>query len=479
MDSVRETIVVTQRYLDAIATRLGASRLYEWLRATGRRGLEAALRRPPRKDGLSGDWRAPAAKGFAVVFVTFVLFGGWACLAPIDGAVVAQGSIVVESDRKAVQHLEGGIVKELEVTDDAHVEKDQVLVRLDPTQASASEQVIRAGICSALAEAARLEADIADSDAITFPPELTEHASDPAASRAMTDQLQQFRERQSADRLAVSILRERIGQAEQQIQSAQAQRESAETQMESVADEYRKLKPLADRGYIPVTRVSTLRRSQADLKGRVGSLAADILRFRQVADEARLQVNQVRRKTAEQASAKLVETRGRLADLREKLRVASNVLARNEVRAPRAGRVVNLKVHTIGAVIRPGEVLMEVVPDNDDLIVSAKMSPLDVNHVHVGLPAEVRLPSFKARTTPLAIGEVRSVSADAVSDPATHREFYEIKVSVRSEGFPDNIRKQLKPGMPAEVFVETGARTVLAYLTQPLVDAIRRGMRED
>ena len=181
----------------------------------------------------------------------------------------------------------------------------------------------------------------------------------------------------------------------------------------------------------------------------------------------------------EEAAAKLTDTRAQLADAREKLRVAVDVLGRMEVRAPRSGRIVNLKVHTIGAVIRPGDLLMEIVPDNDVLVVAAKVSSLDINHVQIGLPTEVRLPSFKARSTPIAVGEVLSIAADAIRDEATHQPYYEVKVSVEATKFPEKIREKLKPGMVADVLIATGERTVLAYLTQPMTDAIRRGMRED
>ena len=180
----------------------------------------------------------------------------------------------------------------------------------------------------------------------------------------------------------------------------------------------------------------------------------------------------------EEATGKLTDTRAQLADAREKLRVAVDVLARMEVRAPRSGRIVNLKLHTIGAVIKAGDVLMEIVPDNDVLVVAARVSALDINHVQLGLPTEVRLPSFKARSTPIAVGEVLSISADATRDDVTHQPYYEVKVSVQVTQFPDKVREKLKPGMMADVLIATGERTILAYLTQPITDAIRRGMRE-
>lgn len=430
-------------------------------------------------DGPSGDWRTPARRGFAVVFLTFVVFGGWAGLASIDGAVVAPGSIVVESDRKTVQHLEGGIVQSLMVTGDAHVEQGQVLLRLDPTQERAKEEMARSAVYSAVAEEARLQAEAEGSDKITFPNELMEKAADPSALRAMGDQKRRFEERRTARKIEISILEEKIAQSQRQIQGNSAQSKASRAQLDSMSQEYTKLKPLADQGIVPFARIATLERSKADFEGRIGAYDADVARFGRTIDEARLQIDQVGQKVFEEAAAKLADTRAQLADAREKLRVAAEILGRMEVRAPRSGRIVNLKVHTVGAVVRPGDVLMEIVPDNDVLVVAAKVSSLDINHIQVGLPTEVRLPSFKARTTPIAVGEVLSIAADAQRDEATHQPYYEVKVSVQVAKFPEKMRERLKPGMVADVLIATGERTVLAYLTQPMTDAIRRGMRED
>jgi HlyD family type I secretion membrane fusion protein len=413
------------------------------------------------------------------VFLTFVVFGGWAGLASVDGAVVASGSIVVESDRKTVQHLEGGIVQNLMVTGDAHVEQGQVLLRLDATQERAKEEMARSAVYSAIAEEARLQAEADGGDKITFPSELMQKVSDPSAQRAMGDQKRRFEERRAARKIEISILEEKIGQSQRQIEGNSAQSKAARAQFDSMAQEYTKLKPLADQGIVPFARVATLERSKADLEGRIGAYDADIARFARTIDEARLQINQVGQKVLEEAAAKLADTRAQLADAREKLRVAAEVLGRMEVRASRSGRIVNLKVHTIGAVVRPGDVLMEIVPDNDVLVVAAKVSSLDINHVQIGLPTEVRLPSFKSRSTPIAVGEVLSIAADATHDEATHQPYYEVKVSVQVKKFPEKIREKLKPGMMADVLIATGERTVLAYLTQPMTDAIRRGMRED
>src|SRR5260221_6640016 len=429
--------------------------------------------------GPSGDWRTPARRGFAVVFLTFGVFGGWAGLASIDGAVVAPGSIVVESDRKTVQHLEGGIVQSLLVTGDAHAEQGQVLWRHNATQKRAKEGMARSAVYSAIAEEARLQAEAEGNDKITFPNELMEKVADPSAQRAMGDQKRRFEERRTARKIEISILEEKIAQSQRQIQGNSAQSKASRAQLDSMSQEYTKLKPLADQGIVAFARIATLERSKADFEGRIGAYDADIARFARTVDEARLQIDQVGQKVFEEAAAKLADTRSQLADAREKLRVAVDVLGRMEVRAPRAGRIVNLKVHTVGAVVRPGDVLMEIVPDNDVLVVAAKVSSLDINHVQVGLPTEVRLPSFQARTTPIAVGEVLSIAADAQRDEATHQPYYEVKVSVHVTQFPEKVREKLKPGMVADVLIATGERTVLAYLTQPMTDAIRRGMRED
>lgn len=429
--------------------------------------------------GPSGDWHTPARRGFAIVFVTFVVFGGWAALASIDGAVVATGSVVVESDKKAVQHLEGGIVQSLMVTGDAHVAEGQVLLRLDPTQERAKEEIARSAVYSAVAEEARLQAEADGSNKITFPAELAQTASDPSAQRAMGDQKRRFDERRAARKIEISILEERIAQAQRQIEGSNAQSKASRAQFDSVSQEYAKLKPLADQGIVAFARVATLERSKAELDGKIGAYEADIARYGRVIDELRLQIDQVGQKVLEEATAKLAETRAQLGDAREKLRVAADILTRMDVRAPRSGRIVNLKVHTVGAVIKPGDVLMEVVPDNDVLVVAARVSSLDINHVQVGLPTEIRLPSFKARSTPIAVGEVLSIAADAVRDEATHQPYYEVKVSVQVAQFPEKIREKLKPGMMADVLIATGERTVLAYLTQPMTDAVRRGMREN
>lgn len=425
------------------------------------------------------DWRTPIRKGYLVVAVTLGAGGLWAATARLDSAVVAHGNVVVESDRKSVQHLEGGLVKAIAVRDGEQVQEGDVLLRLDPTQALAQRSVAELGVLQALGEEARLTAEAAAQDAVSFPTELTAATSPAEARRIMADQERQFRDRISGLKLEVSILGERLTQASRQYDSSKSQRDATVAQVGSLNDELAKLRPLAEQGLVAATRINPLQRTLAELTGRVGSLDADLARLKVATEEIRLQSDQVLRRGAEEASHKLTDARVRLAEAREKLRMADDVLARTDVRAPRAGRVVGSKVHTVGAVVRPGDTLMEIVPEDDDLIVTAKVSPMDVNSLHPGMNAEVRLPSFKGRRTPVTIGEVKSIAADTLRDDISQQQFYALRVSVRASGFPEAVRSKLRPGMPAEVLVATGERTVLAYLLQPLTDSMRTGFREE
>jgi HlyD family type I secretion membrane fusion protein len=430
------------------------------------------------KHGMAnrGDWRRPMTAGIAVIIVTFGVFGGWAAFARLDSAIVATGQVVVESERKQVQHLEGGIVSEILVSGDSSVKLGDVLVRLDATSARANAAVAGSQLAAALAEEARLTAELAGAERIVFPPSL--ESVSPDAARAREDQERQFRERRAARANERAVLEERIEQAQRSMAGFAAQIVAGQGQSRSYEDEMTRLSPLAERGLIVGSRIRQLERAKLDQDGRIGSLLADRERQERVIAESRLQIEGISRKTAEEASARLATVRGTIAELRDRIAVATDIVRRGEIRAPRAGRIVGLKVHTIGAVVRPGDVLMEIVPEDDTLVVEAHLQPIDVTHVHPGLAAEVRLPAFKARTTPLALGEVRSVSADVIQDPVSRQSYYTVTVSARASSFPAEIRDRLVPGMPAEVIVATGERTVAEYLTQPLGDAFRRGMRE-
>ncbi|MHB2166903.1 HlyD family type I secretion periplasmic adaptor subunit [Alsobacter sp. R-9] len=426
-----------------------------------------------------GDWRPAVRAGAVVIVLTFGVFGGWSAVARLDAAVVAPGRITLETDRQLVQHLEGGIVAEILVTEDRRVEAGEVLVRIDPMASRAAAEMARNQAASAEAEEARLIAEIERSPTFVPPALLTARAGEPEVARALADQSRAFDDRRSARANEAAGINERIAQAERQIEGLNAQLASARSQVKSFTDEMARLRPLELQGLIQRPRIQGVERQRTEMEGRIGAFEAEVARLGRVIAEARLQVEGIDRRFVEEASARLVAVRRDLSDARERRRVAEDQLRRAEVRAPRSGRIVNRRISTVGAVVRPGEVMMEIVPEDDVLVVSARLSPIDITHVHPSLPAEVRLPAFKSRTTPIAVGEVRSISADALVDEATRQPYYAMQVSVRAASFPEGMRSRLVPGMPADVVIATGERTVLDYLVQPLSDALRRGMREN
>lgn len=432
--------------------------------------------RAPDAAGL-GDWRRPVRRGLAVAAVTLLGFGGWAAVAPLDSSVSASGTIVPESERKAIQHLEGGIVARIDVRDGARVEAGDVLAVIDATQARAGRDAQMKSLLTMLGDEARLSALVEGRDRPNFSPDLAQAGDDGA--RIVADQLRLFSETSKSIAQDVAMADSKIDAARAQASGVKAQWDAVRFQVASLEAEIERLGPAVQRGNVSRSRQTMLERERSDLDGRGSALAAELGRLARSVEEFEIEKKRVRQKSAEDSAARLAETRSKIADMREKLRVTQDVVERTEIRSPRAGRVVGLKLHTLGAVVRPGETLMEIVPEDDDLVVSARVSPLDVTHVAVGQTAEVRLPSFKSRSTPVAFGEVTMVAPDVVYDEANRQPRYDVRISVKTTGFPEEIRHRLRPGLPVEALVRTGERTLLAYLMQPLGDALRHGMREN
>jgi HlyD family type I secretion membrane fusion protein len=433
-----------------------------------------------RPNLTSGDWSRHVRRGTAIIALVFGGAGLWSATAQLDSAVVAHGRVVAETDRQIVQHLEGGIVRALLVPNDNRVQAGQVLLRLDTTQARAQVEAARLGLASAAAAELRLSAEIAGDTSFMPQPDagLTARVGAELMSRALGDQARLFADRLATAATERGILVERLRQIEQQVAGARAQLNATEQQLRSFSEELGRLAPLMANGTIPRLRLDQVERARTDATGRIGALQAEISRLELTRGETQLRLTALERTRMEDASARLAETRRLKGEADERLKIGEDQIARAEVRAPLKGRIVQTRVTTVGAVVRPGETLFEIVPDDDVLIVQARLNPMDIAFVHAGLAAEIKLPSFKARTTPIAIGEVLSVGADAVIDEATRQPYYELQVSVRVASFPAALRERLVPGMPAEILVPTGERTVLDYMIQPLTDALRRGMRE-
>jgi len=423
-------------------------------------------------------WRKPAAAGYVLIILTFVLMGGWAAYARIDAAVVAPGTITIDTNRKTLQHLEGGVVREILVREGATVRENEVLFRLDPTQAHANAEIIRSQLDNAIGINARLLAEQRQLEAVEFPIELLERRNDPVVARILADQERQFVERKASVYGQIQIMESRANQLRQEIEGLETERGSTVRQLDKIGQELGGMHHLLKLGLVQVSRVYSLEREQSRLEGVIGRNMSDVAKVGKTIGETQLQIVQLRQKLQEEVATALSESSQRLAEARERLRVAEDVFQRLQIATPFAGQVQNLRIFTQGAVIRPGESLLDIVPQDANLIIHAQVAPIDASHVHVGLKAEVRLPSFPAARMPIILGSVTQVSRDRLIDDSTRQPYFLAQVTVDMQSVPDEFRGRVTAGMPAEIVMPTGERTAWEYLISPMSDRLRKSMRE-
>jgi HlyD family type I secretion membrane fusion protein len=427
----------------------------------------------------NADYRVPARAGYALILVAFGVCGFWAARAPLDSAAVAQGQIEVDSRRKPIQHLEGGIVKEILIKEAQIVQKDQVLFRLEPTQARANSDMLRKQLDAALVQEARLVAELDGRPAISFPRAILDRKMIPEIASAISDEERQFDERRQSIENQVRVFEARIEQTTHEIAGRDRQRIALLAQIESITTQIESVGTLVEKGWYPRNRVLEQEREKARLVGELGRAAADIARSEKQQDEARTQIEQIRQKFREDTAAGLADTRVRLSDLREKGAIAGDVLTRIDIRAPMTGVVQNLRVNGAGAVVKPGDTIAELIPTAEELVVAAQVSPLDVDSVAAGQKAEIRFGSLSRRNAPTIFGRVDSVSADALLNDSNKQSYYLARVVIPRADVPAAVAAKLMPGMPADVLIVTGERSMLDYLVEPLVNMLRKGMREE
>lgn len=425
------------------------------------------------------SFRGVVISGLVLLGVTFGGLGTWAALAPLSSAAIASGVLTVASNNKLIQHLEGGIVKEIKVKEGDIVAAGDTLVVLDPTRAEAQVDIVRGQLDATLALEARLLAERSGADTVRFPESLTQNASDPDVAAIIESQKKLFEARKLSLEGQITILRKRIVQAREQIGGLEAQRDSNDRQITLIEDELKGLRELYDKGYAPRTRILALEREASRLLGERGQYGGEVSRVQQVIGETELQIIQVRKNFQEEVAKQLQETQNQIFDLRERLRAAEDVLTRTVVTSPEAGKVTGLKVHTVGGVVPPGDVMLQIVPDNDDLIIEAQLQVTDVDNVHVGQEADVHLTAFSQRVTPVVTGTVANVSGDRFQDQRTGLPYYTVRIIVSEEEREKLGDLQLLPGMPADAYIKTGEKTPLRYLFDPLIQVINRSFREN
>lgn len=417
--------------------------------------------------------------GFVIVALFFGGLIGWASLAPLGSAAIAPGVVIVDSKRKTIKHLEGGIVGEIMVRDGDVVTEGQVIVRLDDTQARASLDLLRGRHRAASALLARLKAERDGMEAITFPEALLSSLEDPTVREAIEGQTNIFDARRQAIEGQVAILDQRVKQFQEEIGGLDGEISAQNTQLNLIGEEIGDVKTLVDKGLAQKPRLLALQREQAEIRGRRSQNQAAIARAKQSIGEAELRMSELRTGMVNEVVQELRDVENELYDMSERMRSAQDIMRRTDIEAPIAGSIVGLQVNTPGGVISPGEPLMDIVPSGDKLIVEVHVDPGDIDVVHVGLEAQVRITAFRQRNLKPLDGVVTKVSADAITDERTGMSYYLAQIELVGDLSAALSGAVLYPGMPAETMIATGERTALDYFTRPFLLSFDRALRED
>ena len=436
-----------------------------------------------RRDPRSAIRRLNLA-GCTAMVVALGGVGGWASTTQIAGAVIANGTVVVETSVKKVQHLSGGIVGEILVKDGSEVEAGQVLMRLDDTLTRATLGVVQSQLDLHVAREARLLAERDGLASIAFHDAPRVAPATEAADSADAGEERLFESRRAGRESQRAQLRQRIAEIGEEITGLAAQQQSKENEIKYIAEELSGVAQLYSKNLVPLSRLMQLRRDQARLQGERGQLIADIARSRGKAAETELQILQLDQDFRTEVLRDLRETQAKIAELQERANAAADELKRTDIRAPQAGIVYQLQVHTIGGVIAKGDTIMQIAPRADALIVEAKVAPQDIDQVAPGASVRVRIGAGNRRTTPDLEGKVTVVAPDLTRDPAAtsagiqSQQYYLARVALSAADVKSAGGLQLVAGMPAEVYIRTQDRTPLAYLLKPLNEQIARTFRE-
>lgn len=420
-----------------------------------------------------------ARLGWLLMLGGFLGFLGWAALAPLDKGVAVSGKVMVSGHRKVVQHPSGGIVERIDVRDGDKVVAGQVLIRLKETPLLGQAQSLRSQFYGSLASEARLNAERDGVASVSFPTELTALASEREVASNLALQRQLFDSRRQALLLDQQGIDESIAGAEAQLRGVRDSQASKVLQRTALAEQLQGLRELAREGYIPRNRLLDSERVYAQVLGSISEDYGRIGQLQRQVLEMRLKIRQLAEEYQKEVRTQLADTRVRTEDLRNRLASAEFELANSQLRAPVAGIVVGLDVFTEGGVIKPGQALMEIVPQGEPLLVEARVPVELADKVHAGLPVELMFSAFSQSTTPRVAGEVMLVSADRQVDERTDEPFYTLRAQVTEAGMAQLAGLQIRPGMPVEAFVRTGERSMLNYLFKPLLDRTHMALVEE
>ena len=412
--------------------------------------------------------------------LVIALFGGlvfWSVFAPFEGAVLASGAVTVESNQQSVQHLEGGIVGEIFVTEGDRVDEGQVLIALDGTAVQARLSSVEARLFELLGREARLLAERDDLDVLTLRASLADLADNPRMQSIMGSQQELMQARAASRSTQVALLNQTVLQLRRRVKGRESEIEANLKQASLLEEEMVSLQPLVEKQLVARPRIVGLQRELAQLEGAREALSAEVATTKIQIGEAQIELNQLTEGFLEQVLTELRDVQTQASELAEQRIAAQDQLTRLLVLAPRAGRVLGVQTHTLGGVISPRDPIMHIVPENDPLIARVRISPSDIDKVSPGNEAVLRFPAFSANVTPEVFGTVIKVSADALQDPVSGQFFFEADVAIPDDRLA-NQSFALVPGMPVDASLKTESRTVLSYLLKPLGDAMSKTFRE-
>lgn len=420
------------------------------------------------------------------ILTLLILFGGlglWAALAPLDSAAMGPGVVVLEDYRKAVQHLEGGIVHKVHVREGQMVRAGEILISLEDVQPRAQMELINSQLLMSLAREARLIAQRDGKSQVVYPAQLLSIKQDQRVTEAIRVQDQTFKVRKQGIEGGIKIYERQISQLRQKSAGLREQKSMRDKLATSFEKDRADFEALANEGYAERQRVREMERNLAQSEGQSGSLITDIAASELEISATEIKIIQLEQDFQREVAKELAEVQTELFGLREKMRGLTDTLQRTKITAPDAGMVLGLSVHTIGEVLRPGAHILDIVPANEQLIVEAHLSPQDVDQVRVGQMAEVRFTAFRQRDMPKVEGKLVTLSADRLMDQANEQSqpYYLGRVVITPKGIDDlaALKLELVPGMPAEILVKTGTRTFWHYLTAPISDLLVRSLKED
>jgi HlyD family secretion protein len=416
--------------------------------------------------------------GSAVTAFLAIGLGGWASTAEIAGALIAPGSLVVDSNVKKVQHPTGGVVGEVRAHDSDRVKAGDILIRLDETVMRANLAIVTKGLTELYARKARLSAERDDTDSVPLPKELADRADDADVQEAIGSERKLFELRRKARFGQKDQLQQRVKQLEEQITGLTAQQDAKTKEMSLIEQELQGVRDLWSKNLVQFSRLTALEREAARLQGERGQLVAGAAEAKGKIVETQLQILQVDQEFTSDVAKELREADGKIGEYVERKVTAEDQLKRTDIRAPQDGVVFQSTANTVGGVITAGDPVMLIVPETDTLLVEAKVEPKDIDKVQYGQPVLLRFSAFNTRTTPEINGTVVRVAADTSNDQRTGQSYYVVRIGMTADEVSRLGNVKLTPGMPVEAFIQTGERTMISYLVKPLHDQFMRAFRE-